>query len=132
MSINLGKNENRLDKGSMIVTETNEKGIITFASKDFCKFAEYDLDELIGKDHSIVRHPFMPKIAFKNLWNTVKNGQIWSGVVVNCTKNGNYYWVKATVYPSKTPTGGIKYVSVRVMPSKQEVEEAMNLYPTLS
>lgn len=131
MSVNFGIKENRLNKESMIVTETDEKGVITFASKDFCKYAEYSYGELVGQNHNLVRHPFMPKAAFKDLWETVKKGEIWSGIVVNKTKNGNYYWVKATVYPSLNPDGSRKYISVRVMPSKEDIENAIALYPTL-
>ncbi|MEA3383340.1 MAG: PAS domain-containing protein, partial [Campylobacterota bacterium] len=87
--------------------------------------------ELMGQPHNVVRHPFMPKAAFQDLWNTVQKGEIWSGIVINTTKNGNYYWVKATVYPSKTSNGHTKYVSVRVMPSKADIENALALYPTL-
>lgn len=131
MNIDLGNKENRLNADSMIVTETDAKGVITFASKDFCQFAEYTIDELIGQNHNIVRHPFMPKAAFQDLWDTVRKGEIWSGIVVNRTKSGGYYWVKATVYPSKRANGETKYISVRVMPSKQEIENALELYPTL-
>ena len=131
MSINLGNKELKLDKDSMIVTETDAKGVITFASKDFCKFAGYTYDELLGKPHSIVRNSFMPKAAFQDLWDTVRGGKIWSGIVVNSTKSGGYYWVKATVYPSKTTNGDIKYISVRVMPSQKEIDNAITLYPTL-
>jgi aerotaxis receptor len=131
MTVNLGNKEERLTSDSMIVTETDEKGDILFASKDFCKIAGYSSEELIGKPHNIIRHPFMPKAAFKDLWDTVKAGKIWNGVVVNTTKTGGYYWVKATVYPSQTFDGRTKYVSVRVMPSKADIENAMALYPTL-
>lgn len=131
MSINFGNNEILLDDNSMIVTETNEKGIITFASKDFCKIAGYTKEELIGQPHNFIRHSFMPSSAFKDLWDTVKSGRIWTGVVINATKNGGYYWVRATVYPSKTETGAIKYISVRVKASKEGILDATALYPTI-
>ena len=128
----LGNTEEKLTTNDMIVTETDEKGIITFASKDFRRFAGYSADELIGKPHNIVRNSFMPRAAFKDLWSTVLRGDIWSGIVVNKTKSGGYYWVKATVYPANNPDGSRKYISVRVMPSKEEVDSALALYPTLN
>jgi len=131
MELHLGNKELQLNQKSMIVTETDIKGNIIFASKDFCQFAGYTNEELVGKPHSIVRHKFMPKVAFQELWDTVKKGAIWSGIVVNTTKTGGYYWVKATVYPSKSSNGEIKYISVRVMPSQAEVQNAIKLYPTL-
>lgn len=126
--INLGNKETKLDTNSMIVTETDEKGKITFASKDFCTVAGYTKDELLGKPHNCVRNSFMPKAAFKDLWDTVKKGETWNGIVVNATKSGGYYWVKATVYPSQNPNGTIKYISVRVMPSEDEINNAIKLY----
>ncbi len=131
MSINLGNKELLLDSESMIVTETDSKGIIIFASKDFCKYAGYSYGELVGQNHNCIRHPFMPKIAFKNLWDTIQSGKKWSGIVVNQTKTGGYYWVKAMVYPSQNQDGTTKYISVRVMPTKNEIEDAIKLYKTI-
>ncbi len=62
-----------LDDYAFLVSETDEKGIIIFANDDFCKIAGYGIDELIGKPHNTVRHPDMPKAAFKDLWETVKS-----------------------------------------------------------
>ena len=131
MSVNLGTREVKLDINSMIVTETDAKGIIKFASKDFCEIAGYTKEELMEQPHNMIRHKFMPKAAFKDLWDTVQAGNIWTGIVVNSTKDGGYYWVKATVYPSQYPDGSKKYVSVRVMPSAEEIAGAIELYPTL-
>lgn len=131
MVIQLGNQEFKLSRDDLIVTETDEKGIITFASKDFCRMAGYSIDELIGQPHNFVRNSFMPKVAFKDLWTTIQKGDIWSGIVVNKTKSGGYYWVKANVYPAKNLDGSTKYISVRVMPSKEEIENAIALYTTL-
>lgn len=124
--------EIELSKDTMIVTETDTKGNILFASKDFCTLAEYTKDELLGKPHNIVRHEDMPKAAFADLWDTLKKGYTWRGIVKNKTKNGNYYWVNATAYPSKTPDGELKYISIRVKPTKEEVEKAIELYKTMN
>ncbi len=72
-----------LDDYAFLVSETDERGIINFASDDFCRIAEYSVDELIGKPHNILRHPDMPKEAFKDLWETVKKGKMWRGFVKN-------------------------------------------------
>lgn len=128
MSLNFGRKEISLQDDTMIVTETDQNGIIIFASKDFCHFSEYTPQELIGKEHNLVRHPFMPKSVFEELWKTIQNGNLWNGIVVNKTKNGNYYWVNSTIYPSKRRDGSLKYISVRVKASKEEIEEAIKLY----
>lgn len=121
-----------LDKKTMIVSETDQNGIIIYANADFCKIAGYTKDELIGNPHNMVRHSDMPKAAFEDLWETVKRGDVWNGIVKNKTKNGGYYWVNATVFPSKDVNGNIRYVSVRVKPTKEEIEKAENLYKTLN
>src|SRR5574344_826807 len=102
-----------LDDYAFLVSQTNEKGIITFASDDFCEIAGYSVEELIGKPHNIVRHPDMPKEAFKSLWETVKSGKIWTGYVKNATKNGDFYWVFATVYPTIIDNGEKGFISCR-------------------
>ncbi|WP_419766897.1 PAS domain-containing protein [Arcobacter sp.] len=117
-----------LDKSAFLVSETDEKGIIRFANDTFCKIAGYTLDELIGQPHNIVRNKEMPKKAFKSLWEKVQNGDIWTGYVKNATKDGNYYWVYATVYPFKSCNGSKGYLSCRRKPSEKEIEEIEKLY----
>lgn len=131
MSINLGTNEQKLTPESMIVTETNEKGIIQYASKDFCKISGYTKEELVGQPHNMIRHEFMPKAAFADLWTTIQSNNKWVGIVINRTKDGGYYWVKAIVFPSKYVDGSTKYISVRVMPTQKEIDDVINLYPTM-
>ena len=120
-----------LDEYAFLVSETDEKGIITFASDHFCEIAGYHVDELIGKPHNIVRHKDMPKAAFKDLWDTVKDGKVWTGYVKNATKNGDFYWVFATVYPTITTEGSKGYLSCRRKATRKEIERSENLYKTL-
>ena len=82
------KGEHVLKDTDFLVSQTDEKGKILFANEDFCKVAGYAIEELVGKPHSIVRHPDMPKAAFKDLWETVRAGKIWTGYVKNATKSG--------------------------------------------
>lgn len=124
--------EVKLPKDMIIVSETDQKGTITFANDDFCKIAGYTLEELVGNPHNMVRHPDMPKAAFADLWKTVQSGKIWKGIVKNRTKNGGYYWVNATAYPSTRPNGETRYISIRVAPTKEEIVNAENLYKTLN
>ena len=124
-------NEIVLDEYIFLVSETDEKGNITFANDDFCKIAGYELDELIGKPHNIIRHKDMPKVAFKGLWDTIQKGEIWTGYVKNASKSGKFYWVFATVYPFETPTGRKGYMSCRRKPSKEEIDEHEALYKEL-
>lgn len=123
--------ETILDDYAFLVSETDEKGIIRFANRDFCNIAEYNLEELIGKPHNIVRHKDMPKVAFKDLWETVAKGNIWTGYVKNATKDGDYYWVFATVYPTITSEGTKGYLSCRRKASAEEIQAHENLYKQL-
>ena len=117
-----------LDDNAFLVSETDEKGIIRFANDDFCTIAEYKLDELIGQPHNIVRHPDMPKAAFKSLWDGVKSDGIWTGYVKNKTSSGGFYWVYATVYEFESCDGKKGYLSCRRKPTKQEIQKHDKLY----
>lgn len=127
----LGKKEILLDKNIMIVSEMDENSKIIYANSDFCKISGYIKDELIGNPYRLVSNSFMPKSVIKDLWDTVKKGLPWNGIVINSTKEGNYYWVNTTVYSSKQVNGQIRYVSVRTKPTKEEIDYAINIYPTL-
>ncbi len=124
--------EIELNKNTMIVSETDAKGMITYANDEFCLVAGYTKEELIGRPHNIVRHIDMPKVAFEDLWQTINTGKIWNGIVKNKTKTGDFYWVNATAYQSKTEDGNIRYISVRVKPTKEEIEKAEALYKSLT
>lgn len=119
-------NEILLDNTDLLVSQTDKTGKIIYANDTFCKIAEYKVDELIGKAHNIVRHSDMPKVAFKDLWETVKMGKTWEGFVKNKTKSGNYYWVYATVFAYKDG-----FMSIRKLASKKEKEEHELLYKEL-
>ncbi|KLE00569.1 PAS domain-containing protein [Aliarcobacter butzleri] len=126
----VAQKETVLDDYAFLVSETDRNGVILFANSDFCKIAEYNINELIGQPHSIVRHPDMPKVAFQSLWDTVKSGKVWTGYVKNATKSGGFYWVFATVYPFVTQNGENGYLSCRRKASNQEIAKAEELYKT--
>ncbi|WP_419774257.1 PAS domain-containing protein [Halarcobacter sp.] len=120
--------ETVLDEYAFLVSETDSKGIIRFANDDFCKIAEYSLEELVGNPHNMVRHQDMPSKAFKSLWETVQRGDTWTGYVKNATKTGGYYWVFATVYPFESCDGTKGFLSCRRKPSREEIADAEDLY----
>ncbi len=99
---------------SSIVSITNKKGIITYVNSEFCKISGYSQEELIGKNHNIVRHPNMPASAFYDLWKTIKAKKVWKGIVENLKKNGDSYFVKATIVPVLDKNGEIiEYIGLR-------------------
>ena len=85
-------------------------------------------DELIGQQHYILRHPDMPKAAYKDLWDTAESGQKWHGYVKNLCKDGSHYWVYATVVPNVRRGETVGYTSVRRKPSRSKIEAAMAQY----
>jgi len=118
-----------------LVTRTNRNGIITFASKAYRDMTKYSKNELIGAPHSIVRHPFMPEAAFKDMWETIQSGEHWSGLVMNLRKDGKHYWVEVNVDPIDSngnivsePEKIAGYIAIRREPTREEIEEAFNLY----
>lgn len=123
--------ETILGENVFLVSETDAKGIITFANQQFCDTAEYKLEDLIGKAHNIVRHEDMPKVAFEGLWDTVKKGKAWQGFVKNKTSSGGFYWVLATVYPYKNDNQEQCYISIRRKPSREDVQKYSELYKTM-
>ncbi|MBI5329187.1 MAG: Tar ligand binding domain-containing protein [Betaproteobacteria bacterium] len=105
------------------ITHTDAKGRITRANDEFIEASGFTAEELLGQAHNVVRHPDMPQEAFRDLWDTLKRGRPWTGLVKNRRKNGDHYWVRANVSP--TAEG---YTSVRAKPTRQEVEAAEALY----
>ena len=120
-----------MDDHSLIISETDAHGVITFANDDFIRYSGFEWEELLGKPHNILRHPDMPKAAFKDLWKTIKTGQTWNGFVKNKTKRGEYYWVYATVSPITFENGETRYLSLRRKPTRQEIARYESLYKTM-
>ncbi|HEX4918964.1 MAG TPA: PAS domain-containing methyl-accepting chemotaxis protein [Limnobacter sp.] len=120
--------ERLLDPKIPIVTKTDLKGRITYANPAFVEISGFTLDELMGQPHNVVRHPDMPRDAFKDLWDTVRRDEPWKGLVKNRCKDGGYYWVDAYVTPLTQNGQKIGYMSVRSKPSDVQKHEAEALY----
>lgn len=97
-----------------VISTTDLQGNITYANDLFCKLTGYAREELIGQPHSIVRHPAVPKAVYKDMWDTIKAGNIWTGIVPNLGKGGGVYVVDTTVQPLRDEAGQINaYISIR-------------------
>jgi len=112
----------------LIVSSTDLKGIITYANRKFCEIAGYPKDELVGRNHNIIRHPDMPKAAFQDLWDTIQSGKEWTGIVKNLRKDGKYYWVYSHITPIITNGETTGYSAARRPASENEVTERTTLY----
>jgi len=112
-------------QGQTVISYTNQKGQITRANEAFIALSGFTEKELMGQPHNLVRHPDMPPEAFRDLWDTIKKGRPWSGLVKNRRKDGDHYWVRAYASPLADGSG---YVSVRVAATRQEISAAESLY----
>ncbi len=119
-------------KQDQLVTSTTPKGVITFCNDTFCRIAGYEHDQLIGKAHNIVRHPDMPQAAFAKMWEDLKAGKHWMGLVKNRCSNGDHYWVDAYVTPIKSGSEITGYESVRVAPEREQIKRAENAYARIN
>jgi len=118
-----------MQQNDFIVSKTDLKGRITYVNKIFMEMGEYAEVELLGKPHSIIRHPDMPKAVFKLLWEMVQNKDEIFAFVINKTKNNNDYWVYANVTPSMDENGrAVGYYSVRRCPNPAALEIIKPLY----
>lgn len=98
---------------NVIFSKTNTKGVITHASEAFCRISGYSKEELIGKNHNIVRHPDMSEDTFKTMWKTIKSGKIWKGEVKNLRKDGGFYWVEVEIEPIYKDKNIVGYGAIR-------------------
>ncbi|ADE15953.1 PAS sensor protein [Nitrosococcus halophilus Nc 4] len=117
--------------GRLIVSRTDPEGLITHCNKSFVDMSGYTKEELIGVPHSILKHPDIPPVIYKDLWETLKKGNKWQGFIKNLRKDGGYYWVKATVLPNVRNGEVIGYTSVRRKPSRNKIEECITQYPSM-
>lgn len=114
--------------GETLVSTTDLKGRILYCNPPFISASGFSKEELLGQPHNLIRHPDMPEEAYRDMWNTISNGNPWSAPVKNRRKDGTYYWVMANVTPlmdGERPGG---YMSVRTMPTRDQVQAAENLY----
>jgi aerotaxis receptor len=122
------QNEYVMRHGEAIVSKTDLKGKITYVNPYFIEASGFNEDELIGAPHNLVRHPDMPSEAYADMWETLKLGLPWTGLVKNRCQNGDYYWVQANVTPVREHGNVVGYMSVRTKPSRQQIEGIIPVY----
>ncbi len=115
--------------GGVMITETDTAGVITYANRKFRELTGYSKEEIIGSPHSINRHPDMPKAAFKGLWDTIKQGNYWEGLVKNMNNEGKYYLVEVWIKPKFDADNNIVgYIAGRKIPDRDRINAALELY----
>lgn len=127
-SVQVSEREIPYPEGRLIISRTDLNGILTHANEAFVELSGYPREELIGQPHAILRHPDMPKAAFKDLWDTMQAGKKWHGYVKNLRKDGSHYWVYATAVPNVRGGKVVGYTSVRRKPSRKKIDELSAVY----
>lgn len=123
----------KMDPQVLIVSRTNTRGIIEYVNRDFCNISGYTMEEVLDRPHNIIRHPDMPSVIFKLMWERLKNNQNIFAVVKNLTKNGDYYWVTTHFEIRKHPYEKrvVGYVAHRRPADEHLVKEISKLYAEL-
>ena len=131
MKLNLPVSGRAVNVGSSanILSTTDLKGAVSYVNQDFIDISGYSAAELLGKNHNIVRHPDMPPAAFAHLWQTLKAGKSWMGLVKNRCKNGDHYWVSAYATPVQRNGQVVEYQSVRTQASAAQIAAAERCMP---
>ncbi len=124
--------EIKLDPSKIIMSKTNAKGVIEYANDYFMQICGYDEHELMGRPHSVIRHPDMPRIVFKLLWDRLDKGENIHALVKNLAKDGSYYWV-LTSFETKFDKEGevVSHYSRRKAAPPEAVQHIEKLYRSL-
>jgi aerotaxis receptor len=120
--------ETEVPENEEIISRTDFAGIITYVNDTFARISGYEPEDLVGKPHSIIRHPDMPKSVFENLWQTIKDGKEWHGYVKNLRQDHGYYWVYAHVSTVMKDGQAVGYKSVREPVCEEKKREMQRIY----
>ncbi|MGN8197647.1 methyl-accepting chemotaxis protein [Salinisphaera sp. RV14] len=125
------QNEYVLGPDQYLISQTDLDSYIVFANPAFIEVSGFDWEELVGEPHNVIRHPDMPPEAFADFWATIRAGETWTGIVKNRRKNGDFYWVHATVIPVMQNGRAVGYASVRRGATNEEKATATRVYARL-
>lgn len=129
---NITNIEKQLGANDFIVSKTDIKGNIIYCNEIFSNIAGYKASELIGANHNLIRHPDMPRIAFKTAWDLIKNKKEFFGFVKNLCADGGYYWVFTYITADLDAKKNIvSYTSVRRKPLQSAIETITPIYKLL-
>jgi len=113
---------------SVIMSELDLNGVITYVNRKFCEVTGYDKKESKGKHFSFIRHPDVPHWLFEQLWEDIENGKEWTGIIKSLRKDGKYYWIHSYISPIIKDGEITGYSEARRKATKLEIEEAREDY----
>lgn len=117
------------DGNGVIISQTDLKGVITYANRKFCEISGYKASELIGEAHNIRRHPDMSKAVFKKMWENILSGQIWNVIIKNMRSDGKYYWVNTEIMPVHNTKHELTgYIAARKPASQKDIKVSEEVY----
>jgi PAS domain S-box-containing protein len=129
---NITNHEKKLGDDDFIVSKTDKKGKIIYCNEIFIEMSGYAASDLIGANHNLIRHPDMPKIAFKVAWDLIQKNKEFFGFVKNLSKDGSYYWVFAYITADVDGNGNIiSYTSIRRKPPQSAIDAIAPVYKLL-
>ncbi|WP_287811026.1 PAS domain-containing methyl-accepting chemotaxis protein, partial [Pseudomonas sp.] len=131
MNLPVTSTERTFSSEQRLISTTDLNSHITYCNDAFVSISGFTYEELVGKPHNLVRHPDMPASVFAQMWDTIKTGKPWMGIVKNRAKNGDFYWVSAyvtAIYENGRISG---FESVRSLPTREQIRRAEALYARL-
>ncbi|AXX14218.1 MULTISPECIES: methyl-accepting chemotaxis protein [Leptospira] len=123
--------EIEISANAVLISRTDTKGRISYVSQDFAHISGFSEREMVGESHNLIRHPAVPPEVFRKMWETIKGGNPWSGVIKNRAKSGDYYWVDATITPVMSEGVVSGYMSVRKKATQKQIKRAEILFNDL-
>lgn len=124
--------EQQLGEDDFIVSKTDRQGRITYVNQIFMRLAGYSSAELIGANHNLIRHPEMPKVAFKIAWERIQKKKEFFGFIKNLCADGSYYWVYAYITADTDSRGEIiGFTSIRRRPPQSAIDTIIPIYKRL-
>lgn len=121
-----------IDK-NVIISTTDTRGIITSISTAYCNITGYQKNELIGKKHSILKHPDTPRTLYRDMWKTVTSGKRWDGEIKNLRKDGSEFWIKLLISPTFDELGNVKcYTTINQDITDKKIIENLSIKDTLT
>jgi two-component system, cell cycle sensor histidine kinase and response regulator CckA len=88
---------------------TNREGIIEYVNPAFEALTGYSQQDVVGKTPSILKSGQQAPALYHELWETIRGGGVYRGILVNRRKNGELYYVDESISPVRDAAGGITH-----------------------